>query len=299
MKRSTKIAVANKPAADESKIQALTAMLLRAKTQDERSVLIEALAEANNMNVVVKDASKATSRSHDRCLTLSPYKSNGARKATAAEPIRNRDNFRAIGNYLLSHGNERNRQRNYTLYICGITLGLRVGDLLNLTIGDVYDLAGSAVRNHLQIVNQKTYKRTTDLITPLANQAITDLVEEIRVAQGGVLDAKWPLFQSQKWCRAGGMTGKLSKSQVYRFLTEAAKACDVQEHISTHSMRKTYGCAANSTLSQGGVPAAQIMETLQAKFRHSDQTTTMRYIGLQQEQIDATALSVDAALGGI
>ena len=82
-------------------------------------------------------------------------------------------------------------------------------------------------------------------------------------------------------------------------LTEAAKACEVQGHISTHSMRKTYGYAANSTLSQSGVPAAQIMETLQAKFRHSDQTTTMRYIGLQQEQIDATALSVDAALGGL
>lgn len=298
MKHTAKLAKSIAPADNESKIQALTTLLLRAKTQDERSVLIEALAEANNMNIVVGDAHKTPVRSHDRCLTLSPYKSNGARKATAAEPIRNQDDFRAIGNYLLTHGNERNRQRNYTLYICGITLGLRVGDLLNLTIGDVYDLAGASVRGHLQIINQKTHKRTTDLITPMAANAITDLVNEIRTAQSGVLDASWPLFQSQKWCRAGGMTKKLSKSQVYRFLTEAAEACEVQGHISTHSMRKTYGYAANSTLSQNGVPAAQIMETLQAKFRHSDQTTTMRYIGLQQEQIDATALSVDVALSG-
>ena len=111
MKRSNKLATATN-AANESKIQALTAMLLRAKTKDERSVLIEALAEANNMNIVVGGTCKTTVRSHDRCLTLSPYKSNGARKATAAEPIRNQDDFRAIGNYLLTHGNERNRQRN-------------------------------------------------------------------------------------------------------------------------------------------------------------------------------------------
>lgn len=299
MKRTTKLAKSTATANNESKIQTLTTMLLRAKTQEERSVLIEALAEANNMNIVMKDTNKVPARRHDRCLTLSPYKSNGARKATAAEPIRNQDDFRAIGNYLLTHGNYRNRQRNYTLYICGITLGLRVGDLLNLTIGDVYDLETSSVYSHLQIINQKTHKRTMDLITPLAARAITDLIEEIRTMQGGALDAGWPLFQTQKWCRADGMTKKLSKSQVYRFLTEAAEACGVQGHISTHSMRKTYGHVANSTLSQSGVPAAQIMETLQAKFRHSDQTTTMRYIGLQQEQIDATALSVDAALSGI
>lgn len=293
MKYTAKLTKSTALADNESKIQTLTAMLIRAKTKEERSVLIEALAEANNMVVT---SGKAPAKKHDRCLTLSPYKADGSIKATAAEPIRNQDDFHAIGNYLLTHGRERTRQRNYTLYICGITLGLRVGDLLNLTIGDVYDLTESTVRSHLQVINQKTHKRTTDIITPLAADAITNLVEEIRTAQGGVLDASWPLFQSTKWCRAGDMTKKLSQSQVYRFLTEAAEACEVHGHISTHSMRKTYGYIANSMLSQSGVPAAQIMETLQAKFRHSDQTTTMRYIGLQQEQIDATALSVDAAL---
>ena len=106
MKRSNKLAAATN-AANESKIQALTAMLLRAKTQDERSVLIEALAEANNMNIVVGGTRKTPARSHDCCTTLSPYKFDGSKKATAAEPIRNQDDFRAIGNYLLTNGKER------------------------------------------------------------------------------------------------------------------------------------------------------------------------------------------------
>lgn len=274
-------------------MNALTQMLVNAKTAEERNAAIAALAQASGLTVVTRQQS---SHHHDRCATLSPYKTNGQLKATAAEPIRSRDEFRAIGDYLLNHGNERNRQRNYTLYICGVTLGLRIGDILNLTIGDVYDIQNGTVRSHLQLINQKTHKRTTDMITPLAAKAISRLVEDIRAAQGGVLDASWPLFQSQKWCRAGGMTAKMSRSQVYRMLTEAAAACGVEGHISTHSMRKTYGYVANSTLGHAGVPAAQIMETLQAKFRHSDQTTTMRYIGLQQDQIDATAMSVDAAL---
>lgn len=256
------------------------------------SDLLALLASATGYQIVPA----AAKRAHNRCATLSPYKTNGQKKATAAEPLRNQDDFQSIANYLLTTGNTRNRQRNYTVFVCGITLGLRVGDLLRLTIGDVYDIQSASVRTHITIINQKTHKRTTDLITPLAARAITDLIEQIRSTNNGALDPAWPLFQSQRGTKSCGSITPLSESQVYRFLTKAAVACNVRGHISTHSMRKTYGYVANSTLANQGMPAAQIMETLQAKFHHSDQGTTMRYIGLQQEQIDATAMAVDALL---
>lgn len=279
-------------------LKAMASIIEASASSDGTNMLLEALAQANGYTIVKKAGTGAIKHKHDRCTTLSPYKRNGQKKATAAEPIRCQEDFQAMCSYILTHGNVRNRKRNYAIFICGITMGLRVGDLLRLTIGDVYDFNAGATYSHVTIINEKTHKRTSDMITPLASRAICDLVDQIREAQGGVLDPSWPLFQSQKWCRAGGATAKLSQSQVYRILTEAAAACGVQEHIGTHSMRKTYGYVANSTLANEGVPAAQIMETLQAKFRHSDQTTTMRYIGLQQEQIDATAMSVDAMLGG-
>ena len=256
-----------------------------------------AATSAAGYQIVPATTAPAPKRAHNRCTTLSPYKVNGQKKATAAQPIRTQDDFQAIANYLRTTGNARNRQRNYTVFVCGITLGLRVGDLLRLTIGDVYDIGAMTTRSHLTIINQKTHKRTTDMITPLAARAITALVDEIRTANNGALDPAWPLFQSQRGTRSCGTITPLSESQVYRFLTKAAAACNISGHISTHSMRKTYGYVANSTLAQKGLPAAQIMETLQAKFHHSDQSTTMRYIGLQQEQIDATALAVDAMLG--
>ena len=279
-------------------IKAMTSIIAASTSSDGTNMLLEALAQANGYSIIKKAGTGAIKHKHDRCATLSPYKSNGQKKATAAEPIRCQEDFQAMCSYILTHGNVRNRKRNYAIFICGTTMGLRVGDLLRLTIGDVYDFSTGTTHSHVTIINEKTHKRTSDMITPLASRAICDLVDHIREAQGGVLDPAWPLFQSQKWCRAGGSTEKLSKSQVYRMLTDAASACGIQGHIGTHSMRKTYGYVANSTLANEGVPAAQIMETLQAKFRHSDQTTTMRYIGLQQEQIDATAMSVDAMLGG-
>lgn len=277
-------------------VTALAQAIVNAKAPDGSNPIMEALAQTTGYQLTVGNTPQKKRRSHNCCLTDSKYKANGQLKATAAEPIRNLDDFKAIGNYLLTNGNVRNRQRNYTLYICGVTLGLRVSDIVRLTIGDVYDIRSGSVRSHVTIINKKTRKTTTDMITPVAAKAIAKLVEEIRVAQSGVLDPDWPLFQSQKWSRTGGMTNAISTDQVYTMITRAAKACGTQGHISTHSMRKTYGYIANNAMTQAGIPASQVMETLQSKFRHADQNTTMRYIGLQQDQIDATAMCVDAAL---
>lgn len=104
------------------------------------------------------------------------------------------------------------------------------------------------------------------------------------------------MFQSQKWVRAGYITKPVSKTQVYHIITDAAKACAVEGHISTHSMRKTYGLIAVTAADKGGLTTNQINEALQYKYRHSDQATTMRYIGVGQDQVDAMAMCVDAAI---
>lgn len=286
--------------AQDALVAALAQAIINAKATDGTNPLMEALVQATGYQIVpeVIQDKKPTKRRKDYCKTTSNKKENGQLKARPAEPLRSTDDIRAIGNYLLTHGNKRNRQRNYTLFICGITLGLRAGDIRQLKIGDVFDVATNSVLKHAQIINRKNHKRTNDLITPHAAQAINDLIDEIRRQQSGVLDPEWPLFQSQKWVHAGYMTEPVSKAQVYHIITEAAKACRVEGHISTHSMRKTYGLIAVEAADRGGLTTNQINEALQYKYRHSDQATTMRYIGVGQDQVDAMALCVDAALGG-
>ena len=129
---------------------------------------------------------------------LSLVKTNGVAKPTPAEPIRSREDFNAIATYLHTQGRPYNRQRNYTLFICGVTLGLRVGDLLRLTVDDVWDCEHNCPRHRVIIINEKTGKRTNDLITPLAASAITTLIEEMRGRTMNVLKPGWPLFQSMR-----------------------------------------------------------------------------------------------------
>lgn len=61
-------------------------------------------------------------------------------------------------------------------------------------------------------------------------------------------------------------------------------------------MRKTYGYMANKALIESGLPTSQVMEVMQAKYHHDSQATTMHYLGLQQDQIDAAAMCVDAGI---
>lgn len=295
MKRQNTTLTTTNP--QDALVTALAKAIVNAKAADGTNPIMEALAQATGYQVVpAVPATQKPHKKHNCYADTSKLTSDGRPKPTAADPLRSADDIHAIGDYLLTHGNIRNRQRNYTLYICGITLGLRVGDIVKLKIGDVYDVTTGAVRKHANVVNEKTLKNTTDLITPHAAQAIDDLVNVIRAQQSGVLDPEWPLFQTQKWVRAGGMTNHLTKTQVYRMLTEAAKACGVQGNISTHTMRKTYGYMANKALIESGLPTNQVMEIMQAKYHHDSQATTMHYLGLQQDQIDAAALCVDAAI---
>lgn len=264
-------------------------------TAEQRNALVQGIVSQLGYQVVTDSTIVAPHRKRTT-KTDSLYKSNGKLKARAADPIRTKEEFQAIGNYLLTHGNTRNRQRNYTLYICGVTLGLRVSDILKIKIGDVYDISHNTVFDHIHLIAKKNKKPTTDIITPMAANAISNLVEEIRAAQHGVLDPEWPLFQTQKWSHAGGVTKPLTGTQVYRILTQAAEACEVNGHIGTHTMRKTYGYSANVAMANAGIDTNIAMETLQAKLGHRDQTTTLRYIGIQQSNKDALGLAVDAIL---
>lgn len=219
--------------------------------------------------------------------TTSLYKKDGVRKASAAEPFRNAMDFAAMAQYLGSHGTY--RQRNYMLIVLGTTLGLRVGDLMSIRVRDVVDKDG-AVRPYLELIEEKTGKRSKNVITPKAAAAIEDYLANTEYR----LDD--PLFCSRK--RQGGEKRALDKTQVWKILNEAARALGLEENVGTHSMRKTYGYSANAAMLDAGMSAAQAMEVLQEKYRHSSQTVTMRYLGLAQKNIDAVAAAVDNWLGG-
>ena len=76
----------------------------------------------------------------------------------------------------------------------------------------------------------------------------------------------------------------LSRSQAYRIVRRAAENTIQEEHISCHSLRKTFGYHAWKQ----GVPPALLMDI----YNHSSYDITKRYLGITQDERDDIFLSV-------
>ena len=81
------------------------------------------------------------------------------------------------------------------------------------------------------------------------------------------------LFLSQK-----GDNVPICRSQAYRMVKQAANATGLYEHISCHSLRKTFGYHA---WKQGTPPAL-----LMAIYSHSYDKITKRYLCIEQDERD-------------
>ena len=81
-----------------------------------------------------------------------------------------------------------------------------------------------------------------------------------------------------------GTEEHLSRSQAFRIIKEAAEYAGLDEHISCHSLRKTFGYHAWKQ----GVQPALLMEL----YNHSSYRITKRYLCIEQDDKDMVYLTV-------
>jgi integrase len=147
------------------------------------------------------------------------------------EPIRDPGKIAEIKRVL-----EQKRKRDELLFVMGINMALRIGDLLSLSIGDVLDDKGQILRT-IHLREQKTGKLKRLPINTSVKNALTNYLME----RAGCGPAE-PLFLSQKG-------GRLSRSQAWRILKEAGETVGLK-NIGTHSLRKTFGYHVYKSLSK-------------------------------------------------
>lgn len=235
------------------------------------------------------NVNKPKSKSHKQMKTTSPYKTNGVKKATAAEPLRNAEQFNDLCDYMLTHGKEDLRVRNYVLIQLGCTLGLRISDLLTLTTDMVFTSMGDPMQ-HVDLIEKKTGKKVRVVITSAGQKALEMWYTEYM--DKTVDYPSVPIFFSHK-----DETSPMTGIQAWRIINGAAKAIGLEGNYGTHTLRKTFGYNAYEAAKNCG-DAENTLELLQAKFNHSDQRITMRYACITNDKIDKMAEAAAARMKG-
>lgn len=88
-----------------------------------------------------------------------------------------------------------------------------------------------------------------------------------------IRNKKEPLFLSKRGKR-------LDRISAYRSLKLACKTLNIELHIGTHTLRKTFGYHHYKMFKD--------IAMLQKIFNHSSPDTTLRYIGIEQEIISSS-----------
>ena len=212
----------------------------------------------------------------------SDFKSDGKRKPHAADSIRSYDDFYAMQQYFLNKGSI----RDWAMWTIGVSLGLRVSDLLSLKFGNLVDKDKKTIKPRLQIYEQKTGKLNNCLITESVKHALNVYLESIKYE----FDLDGFLFPSKK------TKGKMYEECGWRILSSAGKALNLPLVIGSHTMRKSFAniaaCVDKSCIDMNAITKVQGL------LNHGDQRVTMTYLRTYQEMFDRARIAVsDFVLG--
>lgn len=169
------------------------------------------------------------------------------------QPIRDPEYIRVIKKYLF----DRN-YRNYMLFVVGINSGLRISDILQLKVLDTQ-------KSYFNVVEKKTKKTRRIEMTPQLKRELKQYVEDKEEHEY--------LFKSRE-----GVNKPISRSAAYKILNNAALAVGLEENIGTHTLRKTFGYHFYKQTKD--------VALLQEILNHSSPKITLRYIGINQDQMD-------------
>lgn len=212
----------------------------------------------------------------------SDFKSDGKRKAHAADSIRSYDDFHAIQEYYLQRG----QVRDWAMWTIGVSLGLRISDLLTLKFCHLIDKDGKTIKPRISIYEQKTGKLNNCLVTESVKYALNEYLKSIKYK----FDLDGYLFPSKK------TKGKMYEECGWRILSNAGKALNLPLVIGSHTMRKSFAniaaCVDKSCIDMNAITKVQGL------LNHSDQRITMRYLGAYQDMYDRARVAVsDFVLG--
>lgn len=177
----------------------------------------------------------------------------------AVEPLRSRRDIELLKKVTYPS------PRNHLLFVMGINNGLRISDLLALRAGDVRGLKKGQV---LHIREQKTGKPNVLMANKAVAKALDRYFREVKPSEEDYL------FKSRT-----GQNRPLDKRSVHRLINKWAGEAGIRGHFGTHTLRKTFGYIQRLHYGVG-------FELLCKRFNHASPAVTMRYLGIEHEEVN-------------
>lgn len=174
--------------------------------------------------------------------------------SNAVEPIRDKEKIQHVKEVLLHQS-----YRNYFLFVFGINSGLRISDIIHLKVLDVRNA------DYLKVREKKTKKVRRIKITITLRNEIDKYIRSMA-------DSDY-LFPSRKGQQP------ISRVQAWKIVNDAAREVGINDSIGTHTLRKTFGYHFYQKTKD--------VAMLQKIFGHNSPSVTLRYIGINDDMIDA------------
>lgn len=186
------------------------------------------------------------------------------------EPIRDKAKIEEIKKILES---ERNF-RDLLFFVAGINFALRVTDLLNLKVKDLFDKW--EIVDFFDLVEKKTKKKNRIYVTDSVKKVLKDYIAKYPYI---VINSENYLFFTKNWKANFGRRWAL---EIMYKLTDRV---NLKWNFWTHTLRKTWGYQAR----QNNVS----LSIIQNKLNHSSLKTTERYLGITSEEVGKACLDLN------
>ena len=202
---------------------------------------------------------------------MANVKSNGVKKAEEVQPIKKLKDLKKIYVYLKG-----TNVRNFAIFVVGVNVLLRAGDLLSLKWSDVLEDDMETFKKKVWVTEDKTDKLREIRLNEDALAALQ--LHRDNISTFNINDY---VFASRKANKDGEK--KLDVKALHKIIKDTCKELGIKGNYGTHSLRKTgaYHIYMNNIAKN-----PTIISYLQKILNHSSQATTLRYIGIESEEID-------------
>lgn len=182
------------------------------------------------------------------------------------EPIKDVENIKNIRRILSNSS-----QRDLLLFVLGINTGIRICDLLNLKLDDVWE--NGQIKEFLYLHDEKHEEGILFYLNSKVRNELENYLSHTPLQKGDYL------FKSQK------DDLPITRQQAYRIINQAARDAGIAGKIGTHTLRKTFGYHAF----RAGVAISLLMKI----FRHYSPSETLKYIGADKEETKYIKIDVN------